>query len=612
MYKDLIRQAQTLDCQTRSALAVAAGKSSRGETKTLAETAGSRFTSAAARLSAGDHLGWQLEFGADSRPAVLAFARAAVQTGPADFDWIFRDCASALPDNGAATADLFAGKRRVYLLERGGGSSAKDRPHADDYWDDDGYTDWEGFAGLYELLSGSRAVLRLLAGPAPDDGAVLMSLTGEISLRLHTVLGKCFPGCAVTELTPDLAAEGRQPEPLSADRIEAALSGLLAALMQQRRQESDAKEKAAASAGSTPLEELELSVRSYNCLKRAGVTSVEALRGLSYDELRRIRNLGYKGAEEIRERLADYDRYCRRAQAAPAPDDCAARLDELIGLSEVKAQVKKIAAFARMQQALAAAGKTGSPLVLNMEFTGNPGTAKTTVARIMAGLLHEIGLLESSELVEVGRADLVARYVGQTADQVKEVFQRAKGRLLFIDEAYSLVEKWDNSYGDEAINTIVQEMENRREDTVVIFAGYPRQMADFFARNPGLRSRVPFRISFSDYSAAEMEQIAALEADKRGFAIAPQAHPKLTAVFRAAASRPDSGNGRFCRNLVEGAILNYAARVYGDSVPAVLPELTLTAEDFDLPQPPAEKAPAAPGPALIGFRPAAGEGRDCR
>ena len=162
-------------------------------------------------------------------------------------------------------------------------------------------------------------------------------------------------------------------------------------------------------------------------------------------------------------------------------------------------------------------------MVLNMEFIGNPGTAKTTVARITAGILHEIGLLPTSELVEVGRADLVAKYTGQTADKVKEVFQKAKGKLLFIDEAYALTDCWENSYGDEAISTIVQEMENNREDTVVIFAGYPDKMNEFFSRNPGLRSRVPFTIRFSDYSAEEMAQIVEAEAKKRGFSLMPEA-----------------------------------------------------------------------------------------
>ena len=181
---------------------------------------------------------------------------------------------------------------------------------------------------------------------------------------------------------------------------------------------------------------------------------------------------------------------------------------------------------------------------LNMEFSGNSGTAKTTVARILAGILYETGLISDRELVEVGRADLVARYEGQTAEKVRDVFRRAKGKLLFIDEAYSLLEEREGAFGDEAISTIVQEMENRREDTIVVFAGYPDKMDEFFSRNPGMRSRVPFRIDFPDYSTEEMAEIVELEARKRGFSIEAGSREKIMEICTLAAGRPDAGNGR--------------------------------------------------------------------
>ena len=196
------------------------------------------------------------------------------------------------------------------------------------------------------------------------------------------------------------------------------------------------------------------------------------------------------------------------------------------------------------------------------------------------------------------RADLVAKYEGQTADKVKEVFKKARGKVLFLDEAYSLVENWDGEFGDEAINTIVQEMENHREDTIVIFAGYPDKMEEFFSRNPGLRSRVPFRIRFADYSADELAQIAELEARRRGFAIAPQAKEKVRSFCGEAQKRPNMGNGRFCRNLVESAVLAYAARVYGGRDEACGGDFSLGEEDFVLP----DVLKEAKGKRPVGFR----------
>lgn len=334
-----------------------------------------------------------------------------------------------------------------------------------------------------------------------------------------------------------------------------------------------------------PIDDLDLSVRAYNCLKRANIHTVEQLLAMSEDEIRRIRNLGSPCFEEVMQKIECYRTIpSDDAKADGTKADPFMQLEEMIGLEDVKEQVKRIAAFARMKQNLEELGKPEVPIVLNMEFTGNPGTAKTTVARILAGIFSSIGILKSSEIVEVGRADIVAKYVGQTADNVKNIFKRAKGKLLFIDEAYSLTDHYRDGYGDEAINTIVQEMENNRRDTVVIFAGYPDEMKKFISMNPGLRSRVPFHISFKDYSAEEMVSIAELEAKKRGFAIAEDARVKIAAICETARANRENGNGRFCRNLVEDAILCYAARVYGTESGSTEKDFTLNAGDFVLPE----------------------------
>ena len=331
------------------------------------------------------------------------------------------------------------------------------------------------------------------------------------------------------------------------------------------------------------LDELDLSVRTYVCLNRAGIYTLGDLRKMSREDLAKIRNLGSRSLEEVINKLASMGLSLQGEQQPPSSSHM---LAQLIGLKDVKEQVRKIAAFARMKKDMETLGRTSVPVALNMEFVGNPGTAKTTVARILAGIFQEIGILSSSQIVEAGRADLVAGYIGQTAINVKSVFKRARGKLLFIDEAYSLASDSQRDFGYEAINTIVQEMENSRGDTVVVFAGYPEEMENFFSMNPGLRSRVPFRISFPDYSTDEMAQIVALEAQKRGFSLCSRALEKAVSLCGEAKHRSDAGNGRFCRNLVENAILGYALRVYGEGAEAAdgaEKDFILAEEDFSLP-----------------------------
>lgn len=221
---------------------------------------------------------------------------------------------------------------------------------------------------------------------------------------------------------------------------------------------------------------------------------------------------------------------------------------------------------------------------MHMVFTGSPGTAKTTAARLFARIMKENGLLSVGNLYDVGRAGLVGRYVGWTAKNVKDKFAQAKGSVLFIDEAYSLLDDRGGSYGDEAINTIVQEMENNREDMVVIFAEYPKEMEEFLSRNPGLRSRIAFHVPFADYNAEELYAIGELVAKKKGLRFATSVRDKLLPILETAGKIPDFGNGRYVRSLIEKAAMKQAGRLVNMDVDLVTGEeiSTLTAEDFDV------------------------------
>ncbi len=287
-------------------------------------------------------------------------------------------------------------------------------------------------------------------------------------------------------------------------------------------------------------------------------------------------------------------------------------LTALIGLEDAKTMISKALDYYKARKVFEllamdsqADGKDRSQAKLmiqkpsmHMIFTGNPGTAKTTVARLFAQIMKENGFLSVGNLVEVGRNDLVGKYVGWTAKIVKANFRKAKGGVLFIDEAYALLDEREGVFGDEAINTIVQEMENNRDDTIVIFAGYPDKMEDFISRNPGLRSRVSFHLNFPDYDTEELGQIAELMVAQRGMRLTAGAKGKLMKVFEAGRDLKDFGNGRFVRNLIEQALINQASRLVGEGLDGVSRRRaeTLRAEDFDL-----ETVAVKKSKRLIGF-----------
>lgn len=274
-------------------------------------------------------------------------------------------------------------------------------------------------------------------------------------------------------------------------------------------------------------------------------------------------------------------------------------LAEMIGLTKVKQIIGEAVSYYQLQKIYQERQIPVNTPAQSMIFTGNPGTAKTTVARLTAKIFKDNGLLESGKIVEVGRGDLVGRFVGWTAPTVKAAFKRAKGSILFIDEAYSLVDDRDGSFGDEAINTIVQEMENHREDTIVIFAGYPDKMERFLNKNPGLRSRIAFHVDFPDYTPDELLEILRLMAKNHSMKLDAAAEKAALAIFRNAVKQPDFGNGRFARNLLEKAQMRLALRLTEQGI-ANLTEAQLTtlcAEDFEMPAMCAE----TPERRVIGF-----------
>ena len=577
----------------------------------LALCACEQFILMAGILPEGAFLGWQLNGDKEGKRRAFAFSGTGAQLTQEDFDWTFKAFASVEAAPQSAVQEPWAKGRRIYALEHTPytAEAEKRRRYLEKIDHRDAGRCFCNYGGLIEALDESGAVMRIISNAQHSrSGMVLISLPDEMPLRMRAMLSGAFSDVDVIELTTsDVIPE--EDVWLPQHCLTTGLNGLLDELMLMAyKEEKEAKEKEENEKEDTgnddddlftyeetdeeedaQIENMDLSVRAYNCLARAGIKTVGQLRAMTDVDFGRIHNMNRRVMEEIKLKLAAWNSKAAEAQEEPVPEqppapDYFAMLEELIGLESVKAQVKRIAAFARMKQEMAALGRDGVPVALNMEFIGNPGTAKTTVARILAGIFHQIGLLPSDKLIEVGRADLVGQWCGHTADRVKSAFEMAKGKVLFIDEAYALVDHHDGLFGDEAINTIVQEMENNRSDTIVIFAGYPDKMKKFFAKNPGLRSRVPFAISFSDYSPEEMMQIAELEAKKRGFSIRPEAREKVVSICTAAAKQPDAGNGRFCRNLVESAVLGYAARVYGQDSEAAEKDFALADADFAAPE----------------------------
>jgi Holliday junction resolvasome RuvABC ATP-dependent DNA helicase subunit len=268
--------------------------------------------------------------------------------------------------------------------------------------------------------------------------------------------------------------------------------------------------------------------------------------------------------------------------APPAPpartlDELLAELDELIGLDDVKTEVRHQAEVLRVAK-LRTAKKLREPAITrHLVFVGNPGTGKTTVARLVSGIYRALGVLDKGQLVESDRSSLVAGYVGQTALKTTEVVGKAIGGALFIDEAYALA---DDEFGEEAIETLVKQMEDHRDELVVIVAGYPGPMQGFIDANPGLASRFRLTLTFDDYSDDQLVEIFARIADGSDFTPTGDATQRLRQILTLTPRDTGFGNARFVRNLFEAAVVRQAWRLRDEPDPSVEQLRELVADDL--------------------------------
>ncbi|QZA33549.1 CbbX protein [Hydrogenibacillus sp. N12] len=277
-------------------------------------------------------------------------------------------------------------------------------------------------------------------------------------------------------------------------------------------------------------------------------------------------------------RSADLKAFVRET----AIDEVLDQLDrELVGLKPVKMKIREIAALLLVDRLRRSVGLKTPPPTLHMSFTGNPGTGKTTVALRMAQILHRLGYVRKGHLVAVTRDDLVGQYIGHTAPKTKEVLKRAMGGVLFIDEAYYLYRpENERDYGQEAIEILLQVMENNRDDLVVILAGYKEKMDQFFRSNPGMRSRIAHHIDFPDYTLDELLDIARLMLREQGYRFTPAAEEAFRRYLERRMQMPHFANARSVRNALDRARLRQANRLFARGACTVADLVTIDADDI--------------------------------
>jgi SpoVK/Ycf46/Vps4 family AAA+-type ATPase len=317
------------------------------------------------------------------------------------------------------------------------------------------------------------------------------------------------------------------------------------------------------------------------------LATIEAFRGRILDRIAEAKHVDRRqaaheaGAAPVAAK--DADEAAEDLPPARPVDEVLAELDSLIGLDAVKAEVKLVADLTRVQLLRQERGLPVLDQSRHLVFSGNPGTGKTTVARLLAEIYRSVGVVERGHLVEVARSGLVAGFVGQTAPKVVAAFDEADEGVLLIDEAYSLVRGSESDFGREAIDTIVKLVEDRRDRIVVIMAGYPDEMEQLVSANPGLRSRFPKTIHFPDYDTDELVAIFRMHCDRGGYTPAEDA---VAVVRERLAAMPRSkgfGNGRVSRNLFEAAVARHASRVVGIDSPTDAQLTELSAADIPPP-----------------------------